>query len=100
MAECPRCSQPISQREIVQCAHEVCSVPAVCRVKTLTGWANFCLPHYERYHCDLAHEGLESKGLERLPDETKAEHTARLRAWFRAHAKLKTFDDAVEDRAA
>lgn len=83
-------------RERVHCAHDACGIPALCRVQTPTGWANFCLPHYERYHADRAHEGLAEKDLERLPDETKSEHTQRLRAWFKAHAKFKTFADAAK----
>lgn len=118
MAECPRCSQPISHsattcacgwrsrkkepayeapREIVQCAHEVCSVPAVCKVKTPTGWANFCMPHYERYHEAGALKGLAEKGLDQRPGETRAEHVGRMRAWFKANAKLRTFRDVEID---
>jgi hypothetical protein len=117
MAECPRCDQRLfpnatscacgwrsrrpqqndadPPRERVQCAHATCTIPAACKVKTRTGWANFCLPHYERYHEDIALAGLAEKGLERLHDETKAEHVERLRAWFKKNAKLKRFAHAT-----
>jgi CO/xanthine dehydrogenase Mo-binding subunit len=118
MAECPRCDEPLNfgatacrcgwkarakreprqekPREIVHCAHETCDVPAICRIKTATGWANFCLPHYDRYHEAEALKGLAAKGLDQKPGETKAEHVARMRDWFSAHAKLKSFDDATK----
>lgn len=122
MAECPRCSQPLHERAtwcgcgwksrtkkdveteaarpIVHCAYDTCDIPAICKVKTPTGLANFCLPHYERYHEDRSHEALEIRGLGRLADETKAEHMARLRKWFREHDKLKTFADAEKKEEA
>jgi hypothetical protein len=69
--QCPRCSDDLpwgttschcgwkkrkaagdkrSPRDPVQCAHEDCQSDATIRVKTRTGWANFCRAHYVAYH--------------------------------------------------
>jgi len=69
--QCPRCSDDLpwgattchcgwkkrkvaadkrAPREPVQCAHEDCPDDATIRVKTRTGWANFCRAHYASYH--------------------------------------------------
>ena len=36
-------------RPVVVCAHMGCTVPALVRVKTETGWANFCEDHYVQH---------------------------------------------------
>lgn len=117
MAECPRCEQPVAEgatscscgwkarakrepktekpRPIVHCAHETCDLPAICRVKARTGWAAFCEPHYVRYHDDLARKSCTEKGLDKQPNESSAEYRARMLAYMREHAKLRTFDDAT-----
>lgn len=110
--KCPDCSKVLADdalscrcgwskggeagRPFVDCAHANCSLRAIAKIKTKTGWANLCEPHYVRYFDDLAHEGLAAKGLERLADETRAEHTARLRAWFRENARFKRGPDLEE----
>jgi hypothetical protein len=68
--QCPRCSDELTwgatschcgwkkrkaagdrraPREPVQCAHEDCGSDATIRLKTRTGWANFCRGHYDAY---------------------------------------------------
>lgn len=86
--------------EHVPCAHETCDLEARVRVKTPTGWANMCLPHYERFHEDIALKNCAAKGLLRRPDEDMAQYRKRVMAYLKANARLKTFDDAEDDRGA
>lgn len=117
MAECPRCDEPLNlgatacrcgwkarakrdpkseqPRERVHCAHETCETPAICRVKTVTGWANFCEPHYVMHHDTISRKRCTELGLDQRIDETKADWRRRLLAWVRACAKPKRFEDAV-----
>lgn len=90
------------ERPRVPCAHETCSLPARCRVQTITGWANFCEPHYVRYHDDLARKRFTELGLDRKLNETAAEHKARVMAHIKGRVKPKTFADAdtLEDEWA
>lgn len=98
--ECPKCQQTLhatakycgcgwkysyaqTPAPAVNCAYANCQTPAMCRIKTKTGWANFCDYHYNRHFTDQAHANLDKYGLERLADETQHEHTARLRQAFR-----------------
>ncbi len=89
-----------AERPAVHCAHDACDVPAICRIQTATGWANFCEPHYVRYHDEQARKRNAEKGLDQQPDETRDEWIARMRAYVRSHAKLKRFADAALDEAA
>ena len=72
---------------VVDCAHANCSAPAICRIKTKTGWANVCKNHYDRHYADEAHANLDRYGLAKLPDETNAEHVGRMREFVRAGFK-------------
>lgn len=89
-----------NERPVVHCAHETCDVPARCRVKTPTGWADFCEPHYLRFHDDQARARCKERGLLKRPDESSTEYRKRMMAYMREHAKPKTFNDAVDDLAA
>lgn len=68
---------------LVPCAHEGCPLPAMCRVKTKTGWASICHKHYDQHFADEAYASLDKYGLAKLPDETNAEHVARMRDFVR-----------------
>lgn len=81
----------------IQCAHETCHVPASVRVKTGHGWANLCLPHYERHFDKAADARFAELGLERGLDEDRKAWRGRIMVWVKSHAKLKTFADAAED---
>lgn len=116
MAECPRCESPLAKfavacvcgwrarakkdeekpREKYPCAHDGCALPAACKIKVITGWANLCLPHYQRHFEIQADRGLEAKGLAQKPGEAKSEHIARMREWCRKNAKFKTFKTAEQ----
>lgn len=37
--------------------------PAICRIKTLTGMANMCRAHYDRYYLDSAKKYCDNLGL-------------------------------------
>lgn len=82
--------------EHVPCAHETCSIPAKCRIRLPTGWANLCLPHYQRHFEILADRNLKALGLDQKPGEAKSEHVTRMREWCRKNAKFKTFKSAEQ----
>lgn len=67
----------------VNCAHFNCRNPAKVKIKTKTGHANLCMAHYDQHYRDEALDGLDKLGLAKLPDETTAEHVARMRAYFK-----------------
>lgn len=90
--------KPKSERPIVHCAHETCDVPARCRVQTPTGWANFCEPHYLRFHDDQARARCAEKGLLKRPDESSVQYRQRMMAYIRERAKPKSF--GFEEKAA
>lgn len=117
MAECPRCDSPLARfatacacgwrarakketdekpRETFPCAHDGCALPAACKIKVVTGWANLCLPHYQMHFEKQADRGLAAKGLAQRPGETKSEHATRMREWCRKNATFKTFKSAEQ----
>ena len=83
MKPCPRCDAEIGNTAVacrcgwkeraaktkdepvvfMQCAHMGCNISAICRVKTPTGWADFCLSHYEKFYTDKAYATCEKLGL-------------------------------------
>lgn len=120
MAECPRCEARLANpklctscgwksrvkaekasevREHVPCAHQGCGYGAIARVKTPTGWANFCEPHYTAYYGRDARANFTALGLDRRPDETRDQQHARVMGYIKANMKPKRFEDAtmVED---
>jgi hypothetical protein len=64
--------------EIIPCAHESCGISAITRVKTPTGWAKFCLEHYEDYFKRLAAKNFTALGLDRWPNESYDDWRARI----------------------
>ena len=38
----------------IQCARSMCNTSAICRVRTIHGWAAFCYDHYSEYWLDFA----------------------------------------------
>lgn len=48
----------------VHCANEDCPNCATARVKTPTGFANFCPTHYEKYWIDQARMFCVSRGMD------------------------------------
>src|SRR4051812_36930147 len=95
MKSCPECDRPLGAsatgckcgwhadakaavRPIIACAHLECGTSAMIREKTVTGWANFCLHHYEQYHHTQALVTYRKLGLERWPDETRKDHERRV----------------------
>jgi len=83
MKHCPRCDADIGDSAVacrcgwkeravkkqdepavfMQCAHMGCNTSAICRVKTPTGWADFCMMHYERFYEEKAHATSDRLGL-------------------------------------
>jgi hypothetical protein len=84
MKRCPRCDGDIGELAIacrcgwkergnyskkdepaifMQCAHMGCNTSAICRVKTKTGLADFCILHYEQFYTDKASATCERLGL-------------------------------------
>ena len=47
-----------------QCSHTDCTTPAICRIKTPTGWANMCQQHYDDWHLNLARDYCTWRGLD------------------------------------
>jgi hypothetical protein len=87
--------------EHVPCAHETCDLKAMVRVRTSTGWANLCVPHYSMQNESQAIERFAELGLERLPNEGRDVWRKRIMAWVKAHARIKRFDAAeMEDKWA
>lgn len=72
----------------IACAHESCGTSAVIREMTPTGWANFCLYHYEQFHQSNALVTYRKLGLERWPDETHQEHKRRVFDYINLMAKV------------
>jgi len=68
---------------IVDCSHMGCRSPAMCKIKTKTGWANLCHTHYDKHFADEAHASLDKYGMARLADESTAEHVLRMREFVR-----------------
>lgn len=58
--------------QFIQCAHMACGVSANVKVKTPTGWANFCPHHYDVYFLDRAEETCRKLGLDTV--EKKREY--------------------------
>lgn len=79
---------------VLPCSHQDCRIPAMCRIKTKTGWANMCNKHYDQYYSDQAHASLDKYGLAKQFDETNAEHVARMREFVRqGFKKIGTLHD-------
>lgn len=55
----------------VHCAYEDCGIGALARVKTVTGWANFCAEHYEKYFSDEAKHYCLTRGLDTVEKQYK-----------------------------
>lgn len=114
MSECPRCSleigfstlcscgwkarkkSPFSDTEPAQqfhCHTDNCPNPAIMR-KTMNGLiVNTCERCWESYRRQESIRGLKEKGLERFPDESQAQHTLRMRQWFKSHfPAMQAFD--------
>lgn len=110
MAECPKCgseigratycgcgwrgrkqvvdnSQDLHANAFVDCAHQECRLPAMCKIQTKTGWASLCKKHYDQHFADEAHANLDKYGLAKLPDESTAEHVSRMRDFVKAGFK-------------
>lgn len=83
------------ERPVVHCAHETCDLPAICKIKTKTGWANLCEPHYVMHFDNEARQNFTERGLDRGLNETRDEHRKRVMAWIRGRMKPKTFTDAA-----
>jgi len=86
MKPCPRCDAEIGNTAVacrcgwkeraaktkdepvvfMQCAHMGCNISASCRVKTPTGWADFCLPHYEKFYENKCLETCDKLGLKTM----------------------------------
>jgi len=67
----------------IQCAFDGCMKSAMVKKLTPTGWVKLCYLHADRMRMDEAHANLDKYGLAKEPDETTAEHTARMREFFR-----------------
>lgn len=78
------------------CAHETCDLSAICKVKTKTGWANFCEPHYVMHFDNEARKRFTELGLDRGANETREDHRKRVMAHIRAKFKPKSFADATK----
>lgn len=66
------------QDETVICCREPCRLSAKTKVKTPTGWANFCLEHYHEYYTRQSEEYCNALGLDT---------TEKRIAWLKQHAK-------------
>lgn len=117
MADCPKCgelllnpkscggcgwrsrlrqeSSEYAPLEHIPCAHATCNLSARVRILTATGWARLCEPHYVMHFDALARVSFTEKGLDRWPNESREVWRKRVMAYLRAHARPKTFDDAV-----
>jgi hypothetical protein len=75
--------QPIK----VDCAHMECNRPAICKIKTNTGWAKVCHKHYLQHFQEKADENAVSLGLKSVED---------CRAWLKNNKlRFKRFQDAA-----
>lgn len=50
------------------CAFEGCKDSALCRVRVPTGWANFCMFHYDLHFVKVAREFTRSLGLKSMQE--------------------------------
>ena len=74
IAESCRCGWTkgnVAAGHYVHCAQEECGISAVCRVKTPTGFANFCLEHYDEYFAKQAAIYCGSRGLDTTEKQYK-----------------------------
>ena len=55
----------------VKCAYDICFRTAKLKVMTPTGWANFCMEHYENHFKKQARETCENLGLVTLAQKKK-----------------------------
>lgn len=93
MSECPKCETEIGyanhcgcgwkrpakklgyiEPDRVKCCHDTCFRSSKLKVRTPTGWANFCDEHYELYFKDQAKKNCEALNLKT---------TAEKRAWLK-----------------
>lgn len=64
------------------------------KVRTLTGWAKLCEFHYLAHHKAIADAKFKELGLERWPDETRAQHRKRVFEYIGLLAKHSVVNDA------
>ena len=83
----PETSEELHQNPHIDCAHIGCHMPAIARIKTKIGWNNLCNSHYDRYYAEEAYANLDKWGMARLPDESKGEHTNRMREFVKTGFK-------------
>lgn len=67
----------------VNCAHESCNIPAMYKIHTKTGWANLCIPHYDKHFADQAIESLDKYGMAKLAGESRPEWVVRMRQFVK-----------------
>ena len=90
-------------KPVALCAHEGCGVAALVRLKTETGWANFCVPHYGAYWTpDRVAKHRPNRGERDNPmmKEIRAAYL-RSRAHERKHASAREpgSDDGLDEMA-
>lgn len=56
-------SHPVFETPPAQCAHIDCGYHAMAKVRTKTGYANFCVVHYRKFYQDRAEESCVRLGL-------------------------------------
>jgi hypothetical protein len=78
------------EQHLSLCAHQECVIPALCRVKTETGWADVCMRHYEAYWTP---QRVQTHGINR------GEKDNALMAEIRAAMKAKA-EPQKEEKAA
>lgn len=83
----PETSKEFHANALIQCAFEACNKHAPIKVKTGTGWANFCDAHYDEYYRSKAVSSLPKWGMERKEGESTADHVARMRQFVKAGFK-------------
>lgn len=74
IAESCRCGwtkESAREAGFVHCANETCPACAVARVKTPTGYANFCPQHYEDYFTKQAEIFCGSRALDTVEKQHK-----------------------------
>lgn len=62
--KCGWTKESVKQAGFVHCANESCPTCAIVRVKTPTGFANFCEAHYEKYFTEQARIFCGSRGFD------------------------------------
>lgn len=117
--DCPRCSEPLfspsscrcgwrarTRRESghsteppphVPCAHQDCRESALCRIQTPTGWANLCMPHYERHFARIGDAALTAHGLDKQQEETREEWKKRVFSHWRKLAEMSPMRRRIVD---